>query len=78
MYYVYILLLADKTYYIGFSSELRKRVAAHMTGDVPQTGKYRPLRLIFYSAFTTKTKALEFEKYLKTGSGFSFRNKHFI
>jgi hypothetical protein len=28
--------------------------------------------------FTTKEKALAFEKYLKSSSGFAFRNKHLV
>jgi len=36
------------------------------------------LKLVFYAAFETKKKALDFEKYLKTNSGFAFRNKRLI
>lgn len=78
MYYVYILQLRNKTYYIGFSSDLRSRIENHQKGLVPQTKNFRPLKLIYYSAFALKLKALHFESYLKTGSGFAFRNKHLI
>jgi len=78
MYYVYILHLQNNTYYIGFSEDLKIRVKYHHEGNVPQTRKFRPLKLIYYSAFVSKKRALQFEKYLKTGSGFAFRNKHFI
>jgi len=78
MFYVYILHLHNNTFYIGFSSDLKNRVKEHMSGNVPQTKNFRPLQLIYYSAFHSKKKALDFEKYLKTGSGFAFRNRHLI
>ena len=78
MYYVYILQLRDKTYYHGFSDDLKQRIKAHQDGGVLSTKNLRPLKLIYYSAFESKLKALQFEKYLKTNSGFAFRNKRLI
>jgi len=78
VYYTYILQLSDSTFYIGFSEDLKQRVLAHQNGLVSQTKNHRPLKLVYYSAFETKKKALEFEKYLKTYSGFAFRNKHLV
>ena len=78
MYYSYIIQLSDKTYYTGFSSDLKIRIKDHQIGNVPQTRKLRPLKLVYYSAFITKKLALDFEKYLKTYSGFAFRNKHLV
>ncbi|MEK7559000.1 MAG: GIY-YIG nuclease family protein [Patescibacteria group bacterium] len=78
MYYVYILRLKDKTYYHGFSTDLKKRIKAHAQGLIASTKNLRPIKLIYYSAFESKKKALEFEKYLKSSSGFAFRNKRLI
>ena len=78
MYYVYILQLSDKTYYHGFSKYLKERVNYHKKGNVPKTKNKRPLELTFYASFKSKKKALDFEKYLKTNSGFAFRNKRLI
>lgn len=78
MYYVYILQLKDKTFYIGYSSDLKQRVTAHQKGEISQTKNLRPLKLAYYSAFISRLKALHFEKYLKTNSGFAFRNKRLI
>ena len=75
MFYVYILKLNQSKNYIGFSSNLRQRIKDHMINNVSQTKNYKNKRLIYYSAFKSKLKALRFEKYLKTPSGFSFRNK---
>lgn len=78
MYYVYILRLIDGTYYTGYSSNLRERVKEHHKALISSTKNLIPVELVFYSAFRSKIKALNFEKYLKTGSGFAFRNKRLI
>jgi putative endonuclease len=78
MYYCYILLLSNRKYYIGYSSNLKQRIYEHNKGLVGVTKTFRPVKLIFYSAFVSKKKALDFEKYLKTNSGFAFRNKRLI
>jgi putative endonuclease len=78
MYYVYVLKLKDKTYYHGYSTDLKQRFKEHQDGNVESTKNLRPVKLIYYSAFEAKSKALSFEKYLKSSSGFAFRNKHLI
>lgn len=77
MYYVYILKLKDGTYYVGFSSDLKSRVRVHEQGLITHTRIMEPT-LVFYCAFNSKLKALSFEKYLKSSSGFAFRNKHLV
>lgn len=78
MFYVYILQLKDKSYYIGYSSDLKSRIKTHEGGSVESTKNFRPVKLIYYSAFSSQKKAVDFEKYLKTSSGFAFRNKQLI
>lgn len=78
VYYVYILGLRNRTHYVGFSSDLKTRLKTHRSGKVPQTKLLRPIKLLFYAAFVSKKKATDFEKYLKTNSGFAFRNKRLI
>ena len=78
MYYVYILRLTDNSIYVGYSSDVRKRLRNHYVGGVSSTKNLRPVTLIFYSAFLTQKKAIDFEKYLKSSSGFAFRNKRLI
>ena len=75
MHYVYVLKLVNKTYYVGQTADLRKRLENHRSGNTPHTRKFRPVDLEFYCAFRSKTKALDFEKYLKTGSGKAFKKK---
>ncbi|MDP3987909.1 MAG: GIY-YIG nuclease family protein [Candidatus Levybacteria bacterium] len=78
MYYVYILRLRDKTFYHGSSENLKQRIKEHQSGAVISTKNLRPFNLVFYAAFKSKRLALLFEKYLKSSSGFAFRNKRLI
>jgi len=78
MYYVYILQLKDKSYYVGYSSDLKSRIKAHSEGSISSTKNLRPVKLVYYSAFTSQKRATDFEKYLKSSSGFAFRNKRLI
>jgi putative endonuclease len=50
----------------------------HKHGLVQYTHSRLPIELITFIAFSDKYKAFLFEKYLKSGSGAAFRNKHLI
>ncbi len=78
MYYVYILKLSNNDYYVGSTKDLKQRLADHQEGKNISTKPFRPVKLIYYCSFPTKTRAIKFEMYLKTGSGKAFRNKHLI
>lgn len=78
MHYAYILQLKDGSCYHGYSSDLKQRFQEHQRGIVASTKNFRPVKLIFYAAFLSQDKATAFEKYLKSSSGFAFRNKHLI
>ena len=78
MYYVYIIQLKNLSYYVGYSENLKTRIMEHNRNMVKTIKDKGPLELIFYSAFKAKPKAIKFERYLKGGSGFAFRNKHLV
>jgi putative endonuclease len=78
MFYVYILKCNDNLPYTGFTENLKERFKRHRNGYVPATKPRLPVELIFYCAFINKYKALEFEKYLKSGSGRAFMQKHLL
>jgi putative endonuclease len=63
--------------YIGLTSDVGARVAAHNAGQSPHTSKHRPWRLCAAISFEDDDKAGAFEAYLKTGSGWSFAKRHF-
>ncbi len=77
MHYVYLLRsLSDPAQtYVGYSTELKQRFRVHNAGGSPHTSKYRPWRLVTYLAFSEKSQALEFERYLKSHSGKAFAAK---
>ena len=73
MFYVYVLhSLEDHGLYIGFSTNLKKRIAEHEHGASFAT-KYRgPWKLIYYEAYVDRHDAEGRERYLKSGSGRRF------
>ena len=79
MHYVYILksLRNPLQKYIGFTSDLKKRLADHNCSRCAHTSKFMPWKIDTYIAFSDKGKAIEFERYLKTGSGWAFLGKRF-
>jgi len=70
MYYVYILeSIKDKKLYIGFTANLKRRIAEHNTGKVISTNNRRPFELLYYEACRNQDDAIKREKYLKTTYG---------
>ena len=70
MYFVYILFSEkDKLLYTGFTPNLQSRFKAHVNGFVKATKHRRPLRLIYYEAYTNELDARKREAYLKGGNG---------
>lgn len=79
MFYVYILKLKNGMHYIGYTTDLDDRIARHMKGEACTTTERMPMESVsFYAAFESEKKARDFEKYLKSSSGFAFRNKRLI
>lgn len=75
--FVYILQseLDSEHYYTGITQDVDARLQKHNAGDVSHTRKYRPWRIKTYIAFTDDSQAINFEKYLKSGSGRAFAKK---
>ena len=80
MYYVYIIqsIITPNKLYVGFTSNIDARLAKHNEGGSVYTKDYRPWKLIWHSSFQERSKALDFEKYLKTYSGKVFMQKRLI
>ena len=76
MRYVYILVSECGLHrYVGLTRDLERRLAAHNEGRASHTSKFRPWRIQTFIAFSDEDKALDFERYLKSGSGRAFANK---
>ena len=67
MYFVYVLLCSDQTYYTGITSNIEKRIQEHQEGI--HFGSYTfyrlPVTLVFYQNFTDVNQAIDFEKKIK-------------
>jgi len=79
MYHVYLIRSTTnpKETYIGFTSDIKQRLQEHNSGKSLHTADFRPWYLVSYVSFDNKSKALSFEKHLKSGSGHAFAKKHF-
>lgn len=76
MFYVYILQSEAKhRLYIGKTTNLKRRLEEHNTGQNVSTKAYRPWTLIFYEAYPKKTDADRRERYLKTTQGHQAINR---
>lgn len=79
MYFVYILKSKiDESYYVGVTKNVKRRIKEHNSGSSIYSNTKRPYVLVWCCLFPSKNKALIFERYLKSGSGFAFRNRHLI
>jgi putative endonuclease len=78
-HYVYMLQSIDPPghWYVGLTEDLEPRLKAHNAGRVQHTSKFRPWRIETAIAFSDRSKAVAFERYLKNQSGHAFATKHF-
>lgn len=67
-YYVYILECFDKTYYIGKTNNISKRLSAHnglINGGAKYTRSRRPVFLVYFEEAKNASEALKREYILK-------------
>ena len=78
-HFVYVLKNADPVprFYVGLTSDVRARVGDHNTGRCPHTARHRPWQLHVVIMFPDEPRAIRFERYLKSGSGREFAQRHF-
>lgn len=74
MYFVYILLCADDSFYVGFTEHLEARVNEHNTGTLGAAHTYlrRPVTLVYSETYTMQAEAVMRERQLK---GWSYAKK---
>ena len=69
MYYVYLIQSeVDQTYYIGYTSDLKKRISEHNYGKTKSIKHKLPYSLVYYEAYNNKTNARKREIKLKKNS----------
>jgi putative endonuclease len=54
-------------HYVSFTSSLEVRIKSHNEFGKDWTSKYRPWKLIYTTRFEEKSRAMKYEKWLKTG-----------
>jgi putative endonuclease len=71
MYYFTYILQSEKDnfFYVGYTSDLEKRLILHNEGKVLSTRNRIPLKLVYYEACINQQDAIHREKYLKTSWG---------
>lgn len=65
-----------RRYYTGLTSNVQSRLLAHNDGRCAHTASGRPWRVDMVVSFADEPRAVAFERYLKSGSGCSFSNRH--
>jgi putative endonuclease len=80
MHYVYLLKSKSSPtkQYIGSTRDLRQRRKAHNESRSTHTAKFRPRVLTACFSFAEEKTAAAFERYLKSGLGRAFVNRHFV
>jgi putative endonuclease len=79
MFYTYLLeSLIDKSWYIGYTADLKSRFFSHNKGENLATKNKKPWKLIYYEAYLNRNDALGRERFLKSGSGRKFLKKQLI
>jgi putative endonuclease len=74
-YTVYLLEDQNRKWYIGFTTNLEKRIENHQTKKVISTRKMKNLKVIYCECYLNKLDALGREKFLKSGAGRKFIKK---
>ena len=81
MYTVYVLENQnDKSWYIGQTDNLKRRLAQHNSGTGGRTTRIKagPWKLLYAEAYLDKRDALGRERFLKSGSGRKYLSKQLL
>lgn len=69
MWYVYILLCEDGSFYTGYSNNPQKRFSDHKNGKGGHyTRSHKPIKQIYLEKLSTKSEALKRERQIKSWS----------
>ena len=70
MHYVYFLISKiDQSWYIGETSNLKRRFYDHNKGLSRYTNQHKPYELVYYESYLDQKDAKGRERYLKSGAG---------
>ena len=67
MWFVYILLCSDKSFYTGISNDPKKRFVEHKNGKGGRyTRSHKPIKILYTKEFPNKSVALKCELQIKS------------
>ena len=70
MYFVYIIQsINSKKFYIGYTSDLEKRLQNHNSGANRSTSRNKPWKIIYFEKFDDKKSAWQREQKIKKYKG---------
>lgn len=77
--FVYVLqsLTNPERFYVGVTADVDRRLEWHNHGPTGHTLKHRPWAPLVVVEFAGEAQAFRFERYLKSGSGRAFAQRHF-
>ena len=77
LYYVYLLEnQIDKSWYIGMTTDLKRRIKEHREGRGGRTTRLKKgWKVIYFEGYFNKKDAEGREKFLKGGSGYRYLKK---
>jgi putative endonuclease len=66
-YYVFLLECSDKTFYIGWTNNIEKKIQEHNNGKfgAKYTRARRPIKLVYVETYSTLSAALKREAQIK-------------
>jgi putative endonuclease len=64
--------------YVGLSADVAARLNAHNAGQNRSTALWKPWLVDVTIEFRTERMAVHFERYLKSGAGHAFANRHLV
>jgi putative endonuclease len=64
--------------YVGVTADPAARLSAHNAGQNRSTVQGRPWRIDVCIEFQAEPMASRFERFLKSGAGHAFANRHFV
>jgi len=66
IYYVYVILCVDSTFYTGYTTDLDRRMKLHMDGKGARyTRTHLPKRLVHVEEFNSRAEAMKRERTIK-------------
>jgi putative endonuclease len=66
MWFTYILLCSDGSYYTGSTNDIKKRFKDHLEGKGARyTKSHKPIKIVYEEKFATKSEALKREAEIK-------------